>query len=335
MTDALDRYQKIINHVPMHIVMVDRRLRIIEMNACFRQAFPRARVGEDLFTSCYDQPPANPDSQPVTLAIASGNEEFGRVVAVRDGREVHLEVYAFPLFDDAGQVEHVVCIGNDVTRQIDAEMEVEKQRERYRGILAVQDANVDRLMHMQRELTASKEELERKNRTLEEMTLTDSLTGLHNRRSFDNEFERETSRADRYGHSLSIIFADIDHFRDFNNDYDYDTGDAVLRLLARTMRGVFRDTDFIARYGGEEFVIILPETDFAAVHSIAERLRASVETARVESKHGKLSVTVSIGTATVAIPSFNRRDFFNLAVDALHAAKRSGRNHTVSREMKP
>lgn len=334
MTEAIDRYRQIINHVPLHIVRVDRQLRIQEMNACFRQAFPQARVGGELFASCYDCAPANPDSQPVTLALVSGREEFGRVCAMREGREVHLEVYAFPLFDDAGQVESVVCVGSDVTRQIVAEAEVERQRERYRGILAVQDANVDRLMHMQRELTASKEELERKNRALEEMTLTDALTGLHNRRSFDGEFERETSRADRYGHPLSVIFADIDHFRDFNNDYDYDTGDAVLRLLACTMRAVFRDTDFIARYGGEEFVIILPETDFVAVHAIAERLRQGVEAARVKSKHGELSVTVSIGTATVAIPSFNRRDFFNLAVDALHEAKRTGRNHTVSRELK-
>ena len=228
----------------------------------------------------------------------------------------------------------MACIGNDVTRRIKAEEEAEKQRARYRNILVIQDANVERLMHMQRELSASKDELERKNRALEEMTLTDALTGLHNRRSFDGEFERETSRADRYNHSLSLIFADIDNFRDFNNNYDYDTGDAVLRQLARTMRSVFRDTDFIARYGGEEFVVILPETDFNAVHSIAERLRTKVEATRVASKHGELSVTVSIGTATVDIPSFNRNDFFNLAVDALHKAKRSGRNHTISRELK-
>jgi len=331
---SLGQYETIVDTVPLHIIVVDTTVRLQMMNACFRNAFPQAKIGDALFSACYDCPPVEPNNTPLMRALLYGQEESGRLRTKQSGHEVFLDVNVKPLRAADGTIIGAICIGNDVTERLALEKEAQKQRERFQNIVAYQDRDVDYLIRTRRELTAKKKELEQINLKLLQLTVTDSLTKLNNRRVFDDNFEREIHRAERYSRALSLIFADIDHFRDFNNNYDYDTGDAVLQTLAEVMKAVFRDTDILVRYGGEEFVVILPETDFTYVHRIAERLRKNVENAIVHSKHGDLSVTVSIGTATVCHDRINPEQFLNLAVAALHEAKNSGRNCIVSKELK-
>lgn len=321
----------IIDCLPVQVVELDLKLRIKYMNAEFLRMFPLAEIGVPLGTVCGVEL-SDPD-MPLLRARDSGNEEIGRIQLFSNGVLFHFDARVVPLFDKRRRMTSLVCICNDITRLVMMEKETEKQRERYQNFMSIQDSSVDRLIHMQRELTNQSRELERKNRELQQMTMTDPLTGLYNRRAFDENFSREIRRAERYEHPLSVIFADIDNFRDFNNNFDYDTGDAVLRAIADAMRSIFRDTDIITRYGGEEFVVILPETDFTVVHRIAERLRQSIEITKVNSRHGQLSVTVSVGTATVCRQAIDHSKFLNVAVDALHEAKRGGRDRTVSRQV--
>ncbi len=111
---------------------------------------------------------------------------------------------------------------------------------------------------------------------LEEQSITDSLTGLKNRRFFDERLREEFQRAQRYGDQLALIMADLDHFKLVNDRFGHQAGDAVLRDAAALIRGSLRDPDICARYGGEEFAVILPKTHMSGALAVAERVWRSV-----------------------------------------------------------
>ena len=122
-----------------------------------------------------------------------------------------------------------------------------------------------RIKHLQERL----HEMQRK---LEEQTITDSLTGLKNRRFFDERLNEEFRRAQRYGDFLSLIMVDLDHFKEVNDQFGHPAGDAVLREAAALIRASIRDPDICARYGGEEFTVILPKTHMSGALAVAERI---------------------------------------------------------------
>jgi len=169
---------------------------------------------------------------------------------------------------------------------------------------------------------------------LRELSATDGLTLLANRRSFDEALEREWHRATRHGEPVSLIMADIDHFKRFNDLYGHVAGDHCLQKVAAAIAaGVRREGALVARYGGEEFAVILPRTDEATAQEIAEGLRRRVESLAIA--HGGNPdggrVTVSMGTSTRTPPQ--AADFVSLmqsADEALYRAKGLGRNMVSS-----
>src|SRR5205814_10277019 len=127
---------------------------------------------------------------------------------------------------------------------------------------------------------------------------TDALTGLANRRSFDDELALEWRRAERVGDSLALALVDLDDFKSINDEFGHQAGDAVLRRVATILDSSARQVDFAARYGGEEFAVLAPETDLRGATTLAERLCADVAAATIELPDGReLSVTASVGVA--------------------------------------
>ena len=160
----------------------------------------------------------------------------------------------------------------------------------------------------------------------EKLATTDGLTGLVNRRSFNEQLEQRLREATRYDRPLSLLLLDIDHFKKVNDTHGHPAGDAVLRGVAKLAQKAARDTDVAARYGGEELALILPETDARGAMVIAERLRKLVETTAHASELGPLKVTVSIGVSTTGQRAKAPADLLEQADRALYRAKHAGRN---------
>lgn len=169
---------------------------------------------------------------------------------------------------------------------------------------------------------------------LKTLAASDGLTGLANRRSFDQTLAMEWARAQRTKKPLSLLLCDVDHFKLYNDLHGHQKGDECLRAVAGAIsKNAFRPADLSARYGGEEFAIIMPETDCAGARKLAERLRDAL--ARHRLPHGAPGVspfvTLSIGIATLVPAEDTRSDWLlGQADQALYAAKYSGRNQVVS-----
>ncbi|TKJ41708.1 hypothetical protein CEE37_03840 [candidate division LCP-89 bacterium B3_LCP] len=171
-------------------------------------------------------------------------------------------------------------------------------------------------------------QLSEANRKLEDMANLDGLTQIFNRRVFQNLITREFYRSNRYGHPLSCIMIDLDHFKQINDNEGHLVGDHVLRDVASLMQGILRKSDFLARYGGEEFVLLSPETDLKGATVLAEKLRIIIEKHPFKFESKSLSVTVSIGVSTMTKESDYKKedDLIKNADKNLYAAKNNGRN---------
>ncbi len=166
-----------------------------------------------------------------------------------------------------------------------------------------------------------------------EMAVSDSLTGLHNRRYLDNHLPGMLEKAVGRNHPLSFIMCDIDHFKAVNDTYGHDIGDEVIREFAKRLRKNIRGIDLACRYGGEEFVVVMPDTDTALAEVVAERIRTEVAHHPFGVAEGRehLSVTVSMGIASMTDSGDTPGKLIKRADVALYNAKRGGRN-TVSVE---
>jgi len=171
-----------------------------------------------------------------------------------------------------------------------------------------------------------------------ELSLTDYLTGLYNKRYFQARLDEETSRAARYGGELALIFGDIDHFKAVNDRFGHPMGDEVLRQTARLLSGAMdelhvisrlRKSDIIARYGGEEFVVILPETGKAGAAVAAEKLRQVIEGHPYRADGETLRLTMSFGVAELTSGTKASETIIRNADWAMYQAKEEGRNRVV------
>jgi two-component system cell cycle response regulator len=164
-----------------------------------------------------------------------------------------------------------------------------------------------------------------------ELALVDPLTGLYNRRYMETHLRLLSEQSRSEGSPLSILVADIDHFKSINDTHGHDAGDAVLREVAARLRRNTRGVDLVCRLGGEEFVIVMPDTDGPAAMQVAERLRACVaaEPFRIAAST-QICVTASVGVATLDKEEDTPEILFKRADNALYAAKREGRNRVVS-----
>jgi len=164
---------------------------------------------------------------------------------------------------------------------------------------------------------------------LEQMSSTDSLTGLYNRRYFNEVYQKEWSSACRSQVSLATLMLDIDNFKKYNDTYGHLQGDKCLQAVAKAVwKAVKRPRDMVARYGGEEFVIVLTETDASGAFHIAEQAQINVSELKIEhSASSSRIVTVSIGVAAM-IPDYKNHpeELLNMADEALYRSKSNGRN---------
>ena len=157
----------------------------------------------------------------------------------------------------------------------------------------------------------------------------DSLTGLHTRSSFEEALEREMARAKRYKTDLSVVFFDIDDFKEINDRYGHLAGDDVLRQASRTISDATRTEDIAARYGGEEIVLILPETGKAKALVLAERIRCQLENLELEHEGQQVKLTISGGLATFPQDADETTNLLQEADIALYRAKSAGKNNIV------
>ena len=191
---------------------------------------------------------------------------------------------------------------------------------------------------MNRELIRSKmelekltRELEQKNKLLENLANIDGLTEINNHRFFQNFLDREINRSIRNERAISILLADIDNFKKFNDTYGHQTGDFILKELCRVCKEEIREYDLMARYGGEEFIFVLPETGPDEARVVAEKIRSTVEKYTFDDGKNTYRVTISIGVAS-AHPTgrnFKKNEFIGLADEALYLAKEKGRNRVA------
>lgn len=237
-----------------------------------------------------------------------GSSEF-RIVHPRLGQRFIDSLFG-PVMDDEGNPVRMVGVNLDVT-------------ERWMAEKRIGEAN-----RMLQNRIAEVSELQEQ---LREQAIRDGLTGLYNRRYFDERLASELDRAAVEDHGVSLIMADLDHFKRINDRYGHQAGDALLQAWAELLRANLRSTDVLCRYGGEEFVIVLPRSSLADAVSRAEEIRTRFEQLRLPAANGtkELGTTVSIGVAHAAADSLTAEQLIHAADAALYRAKAEGRNRVV------
>lgn len=193
--------------------------------------------------------------------------------------------------------------------------------------------DITRLRQIERQVKQQLVQLERANARLEKLSRSDALTGLANRRYLFEQLKTEWSREARHDRAVSLIVADIDYFKAFNDSLGHLAGDECLRRVAAALQGqIHRPADMLARYGGEEFVTVLPETPLSSAHRVAEAMRRAVEDMRLEHPASPIGpwVTVSFGVACAHPKSCSLEDLFASGDAALYRAKESGRNRVCA-----
>ena len=189
--------------------------------------------------------------------------------------------------------------------------------------------SLHRIKRQLEELRRTNARLAELNAELEASATTDGLTQLANRRHLDRRLAEEVERAHRYDAPLSVLLFDVDHFKRVNDEHGHAAGDAVLRALGQHLRDSVRIMDLTARYGGEELVVLAPSTPADSARVLAERLRVGIAALAIETGDATLSVTVSIGVATLT-PAQGGAALLAAADAALYEAKKSGRDRVVS-----
>ncbi|NTV09321.1 MAG: diguanylate cyclase [Zoogloea sp.] len=197
---------------------------------------------------------------------------------------------------------------------------------------------MQRIAQMRYSLLVLTRKLDEANRQLTRLSALDGLTGIANRRQFDETLLREWRRAHRQATPISLLVCDVDFFKQFNDGYGHQAGDECLKAIAKVLEGSLRRPgDMVARFGGEEFAVVLPETDLQGAMRVAEAMREAVEGAGISHLYSDVApvVTVSLGVACTE-PAADRTgcgQFLKLADDALYRAKRDGRNRVVAAEL--
>lgn len=179
------------------------------------------------------------------------------------------------------------------------------------------------------DIATSKRALEKANQKLEKLSMTDRLTGLLNRGTWENLVDAEFERFKRYGAPACLVMFDIDHFKKVNDTYGHLAGDEVIKHTAEVTKSSIRQSDVSGRYGGEEFGIILPQTDAEGARTICERIRETIEKSTVPTSAAPIQYTVSIGIAPLTADAENYMRWLQQADQALYAGKEGGRNRVM------
>lgn len=237
----------------------------------------------------------------------------------KNGSEFPIEIGLNPVNTPKGTI--VLCALNDLTERYKKEAKIMEQQ--------------DFLESSNFELEKANRSLGEVNEKLADMVVTDSLTGLRNRRFFFDQMELLINYSLRYNTPFALVMIDVDHFKSFNDNFGHQTGDTVLQTCAWLLTEATRSSDIVARYGGEEFSVILPNTKLDGAIAIAEKIRSKVEAFKW--KEG--SLTMSLGVSAFDPQKVNPEDkellidrLVKEADDALYASKNAGRNRVTSYE---
>lgn len=253
----------------------------------------------------------------------------------RIGNRVHNHLGILPnrlkeLFDTIG--EHIPVAEGLFDMEILSAEELEDITTQAREILLVRNLHqIDR----NRDLENQHSRLRAENSALRLEREHDALTGTCNRRAFEEALEREFAAASTNMWPLSLMFIDIDHFKDINDTYGHQGGDAMLKAVAALLTGSLRETDMVARYGGDEFVLLLPGLDARQVEAVAERLVHEARSRQVRAADGRsFAVTLSLGVATYDVDSVfsDAQALLSAADSALYHSKHSGRDRHTNYE---
>jgi diguanylate cyclase (GGDEF)-like protein len=267
-----------------------------------------------------------------TLAVEEPyNDAFGPVVSgIRRILGINLGIvllFALAAFRVARSIVQPIEALSETARRISAggrsvELPHSERRDEVGVLTRAFNAMTHRLESNAEKMRGQNLELQRMNEILEQLSITDGLTKLHNHRYFQEQLAKDMKRALRTDEPLSLILIDIDHFKKWNDRLGHSGGDEILRRIAEIMQGLTRDTDLVARYGGEEFALVLRGTPIEGAVGLAEKIRASIaETRFVEAETEPL--TVSIGVSTFG---GDETAFFDQADRALYRAKHAGRD---------
>lgn len=220
------------------------------------------------------------------------------------GRVLWLEMMWRTIVDAEGRVVQVQASSRDVTERKEYERQLEEAR---------------------RTLQAQHERLLEANASLAALASQDGLTGLKNRRAFEERMTEELLRMRRTAQPVALLLLDIDEFKAFNDSFGHPRGDEVLRQVARQLSRTVRDSDLAVRYGGEEFAVILPGSDLASAGEVAERIRSAIEGGQWSER----PITISIGVAVAASVAATLPDLLEHADRALYRSKQDGRNRVT------
>lgn len=216
-------------------------------------------------------------------------------ITLTNGETAWVEIYTYPLFDESGRLSHVIEYTRDVTDRKKSEDDRRRLIER-----------------------------------LEYLSKVDGLTGLLNRRALTEQLEYEIDRAKRYNADLSIILCDLDNLKEINDTHGHIAGDTTLQIVAASLRSSLRNVDIAGRYGGDEFLVIVPQTASAGASSIAEKIRNAVQRTEVRiDDFNRVSISLSIGVASLNVPSETMDALVSRVDAALYASKNSGRNRVT------
>jgi diguanylate cyclase (GGDEF)-like protein/PAS domain S-box-containing protein len=230
------------------------------------------------------------DGCPLTAAIADGTEKNAEVFFHHhNGHRVPVTVRVVPIRDDDGEIVGAVETFRDDTARAAA---IERAKE------------------------------------LEEVVFLDPLTGVGNRRFAEVSLAERLDEWKRYGWSFALLFIDIDHFKQVNDEHGHALGDQVLTMVARTLRGVARAHDFVGRWGGEEFVMVVTGADQSGLLTVAERVRSLVERSGLRAEQAQIEVTVSIG-AMIPEPEDTTESLVARADERMYQSKAAGRNRVT------
>ena len=232
--------------------------------------------------------------------------------------------------DGVGALSHPMRRGDDVHARVSGVVSVAR-RDRPFSVAERE------LFHYLAEQAAVSIENVGLHETVERQAVTDELTGLFNRRRFQEAMATEVERSKRFGQPVGLVLLDLDDFKAVNDTYGHQQGDLVLREVARVLRETSREIDEPARYGGEELAVVLPGTDLEGAYNLAERVRAGIEELALPllDGDGTLWVTASFGVATLPGSADDMRELVAAADEALYRAKRAGKNRTVRAEASP
>ena len=307
-----DRVREALDALAEGLLVLDRNERIVLANRAFQET--TGWTSEQLLgTLASDLPLVNCDdtdseehASPVTpwqATIAEGASVHGHLVAW-DATKVTFSVGAAPILDEKGELRGALVSFENVTKLEGKKNELKKTLVK---------------------LNRSADEIRRQNRELERLATIDPLTGCNNRRSFFEKFDLVWNTAQPYERPLSACMIDIDHFKSVNDNFGHAVGDQVIQGVARTLQDALRRSDVVCRFGGEEFAVLLSDTTLEKAAEVAEKIRLAIS----QLDFPELSVTVSLGVASLDSSTRSAHELLERADKSLYVAKRSGRNQVV------